>query len=85
MTITVDLPADVAARLADKAAREGQNMTDLMQQLATREAGVAQAQTLAEWNALPALDLRPPTHYNNSHADTRARHGLASPQCNLRH
>lgn len=52
MTITINLPADVAVRLANKAAREGRDMADLMQQLATREAGVEQAQALADWDAL---------------------------------
>ncbi len=52
MTITINLPADVAARLADKAAREGQTMADMMQQLAMWEAGVEQAQALADWDAL---------------------------------
>jgi hypothetical protein len=52
MTITINLPPDVAARLADKAAREGRDMADLMQQLATREAGVEQAQALSDWDAL---------------------------------
>ncbi len=52
MTITIDLPADVAARLAGKAAREGRDMAGLMQQLAAREAGVEQAQALADWDAL---------------------------------
>lgn len=52
MTLTINLPADVAARLADKAAREGRDMADLVQQLAVREAGVEQTQALVEWDAL---------------------------------
>jgi len=31
------------------------------------------------------LDLRSLTHYNNSHADTRARHGLARQLSRPRH
>ena len=38
MTITVDLPLEVAASLAHKAAQEGQDIASYLQQLAMREA-----------------------------------------------
>jgi len=52
MTITIELPPDVAGRLADKAAREGQDVAGLVQQLVAREAGVDAGQALDKWDAL---------------------------------
>ena len=39
MTITFDLPSEVADRLNKKAAQEGQDMAGYLRQLAVREAG----------------------------------------------
>lgn len=52
MTITIDLPTDVLSRLAEKATREGRDVTGLMQQLAAREAGIGDTQSLADWDML---------------------------------
>lgn len=48
----VDLPPDVAARLAQKAARGGQDVAGYMQQLAARDAGLWDADSLTAWDAL---------------------------------
>ena len=41
MTITIDLPPDVAERLARKATQDGQDLAGYVQGLATREVGGA--------------------------------------------
>ena len=39
MTITIDLPPDVAERLARKATQDGQDLAGYVQELATRKVG----------------------------------------------
>ena len=54
MTITVDLPPDVAARLSQKqkAAQGGQDVGGYVQQLAVRDAGLWDAASLTAWDDL---------------------------------
>ena len=52
MTVTVDLPPDVAARLSEKAAQEGQDVSGYVQHLAVREAGLWDETRLSAWDAL---------------------------------
>jgi predicted transcriptional regulator len=52
MTISVNLPADVAARLSEKAAQGGQDVAGYLQQLAVRDAELWNPVQLAEWDAL---------------------------------
>ena len=54
-TFTVDLPTEVAERLARKAARQGQDVSGLLRQPDAREAEATpiwDAATLAKWDAL---------------------------------
>jgi len=54
-TLTIDLPSDVAEKLARKAIQQGQDTAGLLRQLAEREAQTTamwDAPTMAEWNAL---------------------------------
>ncbi len=60
MTITIDLPPDVADKLTRKAARQGRDAAGYVRQLAEREAETEEAAaptlwdppTLAAWDAL---------------------------------
>ncbi len=54
-TFTISLPADVADTLARKAARQGQDTSGLLRQLAEREAQTTplwDTSTLAAWDTL---------------------------------
>lgn len=54
-TLTINLPSDVAEKLARKAVQRGQDAAGLLRQLAEREAqtpALWDAPTMAEWNAL---------------------------------
>ena len=52
MTITVDLPPDVVARLSQKAAHGGQDVTHYVQQLVVRDAGLWDLARLTAWDEL---------------------------------
>ena len=54
MTITVDLPPDVAARLSVKTA-QGQDVAGYVQRLAVREANLWDASRLAAWDCAAGL------------------------------
>lgn len=54
-TLTIDLPSDVAEKLARRAVQQGQDTAWLLRQLAEREAqrtALWDAPAMAEWNAL---------------------------------
>lgn len=50
MDVTIDLPPDVAERLARKAGGGGRDLAGYVRHLAVRDAGVSEA--LDEWDAL---------------------------------
>lgn len=52
MNVTIDLPPEVADRLARKATGDGQDLVGYVQRLAVRDADVPDTQALAEWDAL---------------------------------
>jgi predicted transcriptional regulator len=52
MTFTIDLPSDVADRLARRAAQDGEDVAGYMQRLAARDVGVWDASALAGWDSL---------------------------------
>ena len=53
MTITIELPSDVAASLMRRAAQQGQDVAGYVRQMAEREAtAVWDAPALAAWDAL---------------------------------
>lgn len=52
MNVTIDLPPEVADRLARKATGGGQDLAGYVRHLAVRDAGAADGQALAEWDAL---------------------------------
>jgi hypothetical protein len=70
MTLTLDLPPELEARLQDEAARRGVPMEDCALQIL--QAGVQEptigAQIVAEWQRAGAIGYRPEITDSQSHA-----------------